>query len=509
MALKTAVYARQSIDKKDSISIETQIEICKRETLPEEETVVYQDKGFSGKNTNRPEFTRMMNQIRSGEIRRVIVYKLDRISRSVLDFARMMEEFAEHKVEFVSCTEKFDTSTAMGRAMLNIAVIFAQLERETIQARVTDAYYSRSHKGYYMGGRVPFGFRLENTVTGGIHTSRFVENPEEMNQIKMIYEEYAKPEGTLSSAMRVLTEAGYDKTPGKSLLSSARISETIRNPVYVRADVDVYSFFLSQGARIINPVEDFIGTNGLFLYKGRDGDEKKRKQYDLRDREVVIAPHEGIIDSDVWLKCRMKIMRNRRLATVRKGKRSWLTGKIKCKKCGYAYQVIQYRSGERLNRYFQCSGARYSIKCTGAGHTIYADEFEIYILSEIKKELEKFGYLSDECEKRQEPICNHYRIRAEAINKEIGALLEKVMTANATLMEYINQRVESLDAEKQELLRKITEISSGNGSSQTDKITDFSARWDELELIDRQRIADILIDRIEIGEREVEIYWNI
>ncbi|MCI7812708.1 MAG: recombinase family protein [Robinsoniella sp.] len=509
MDLATAIYARQSMDKKDSISIETQIEICHREVISGEKIVIYHDRGFSGKNTNRPEFIRMMEEIQAGRIRRVIVYKLDRISRSVLDFARMMEEFGEHKVEFVSCTEKFDTSTAMGRAMLNIAVVFAQLERETIQARVTDAYYSRSHKGYYMGGRVPCGFQLENTVIDGIHTSKFVPDPDGVELVRRIYEEYAKPEGTLGGTMRALMEAGYQPSPGKAPLSTARISEMIRNPVYVKADIEVYHFFASQGARIVNPVEDFIGTNGLFLYKGMDGDRKKRKQYDLKDREVVVAPHEGIIDSDIWLVCRRKIMKNRKLAMIRKGKRSWLTGKVKCKKCGYAYQVIQYNRGETVKRYFRCSGARYSIKCTGAGTTIYADELEDYLLSEIKKELEKLGDLSDEWEKRTEPACNRDQIRMAQIDREINTLLEKLLFANATLMRYINKQVVALDLEKQELQRKMAGSETSEAASTKYKMTDFLRKWEELALIDKQRIADILIDRIEIGDREIQIFWNL
>ena len=97
----------------------------------------------------------MMNDIRAGKIKRVIVYKLDRISRSILDFANMMEIFQKYHVAFVSSTEKFDTSTPIGRAMLNICIVFAQLERETIQKRVTDAYYARCKRGFYMGGRIP------------------------------------------------------------------------------------------------------------------------------------------------------------------------------------------------------------------------------------------------------------------------------------------------------------------------------------------------------------------
>lgn len=118
------IYARQSVDRKDSISIESQIDFCKYE-LKGGSCRVFKDKGYSGKNTDRPEFQKLLGEIRKGKVRRVIVYKLDRISRSILDFATMMELFQEYDVEFVSSTEKFDTSTPMGRAMLNICIVFS------------------------------------------------------------------------------------------------------------------------------------------------------------------------------------------------------------------------------------------------------------------------------------------------------------------------------------------------------------------------------------------------
>lgn len=150
-----AIYARKSVFKEESISIESQIEICKYEARGEE-YLVYQDNGFSEKNTDRPDFQRMIRDIKSGKISKVIVYKLDRISRSVLDFSELMDTFKQYQVDFISATEHFDTSSPMGRAMLNICVVFAQLERETIQQRIIDAYISRRKKGLYMGGRIPW-----------------------------------------------------------------------------------------------------------------------------------------------------------------------------------------------------------------------------------------------------------------------------------------------------------------------------------------------------------------
>ena len=125
-----------------------------------------------------------------GEVEKVIVYKLDRISRSILDFSNMMNLFQQYQVEFVSSTEKFDTSTPMGRAMLNICIVFAQLERETIQKRVSDAYYSRSQKGFRMGGKPPYGYRLEEILMEGIHTKKLVEEPVEAAIVREIFDMY-------------------------------------------------------------------------------------------------------------------------------------------------------------------------------------------------------------------------------------------------------------------------------------------------------------------------------
>lgn len=500
-----ALYARQSLDKQDSISIENQIEFCKYETRGGDYET-YIDKGFSGKNTNRPAFTQMMQDIKAGKIKRVIVYKLDRISRSILDFSNMMEVFQECHVEFVSSTEKFDTSTPIGNAMLNISIVFAQLERETIQKRVADAYYTKSQKGYYMGGRVPFGFKLEDTILYGIRTSRFVPEPEEIKQIKLIYKLYSEQDMTLGAVMRELLNRGFTEKRGAAWCT-ARISEIVRNPVYVKADIDVYNFFESQGSHIVNPASDYIGTNGIFLYKGYNGDKTKKKQYDLADRDVVLAPHEGVIDSDTWLKCRLKIMNNRQSARTNKGKRTWLSGKVKCRKCGYAYTVT--RSNTKAGRYFQCSGSRYSIQCKGSGHTIYADVFEDYVLEEIKKELAKFQYLSEELAQTVSLSDNQNKIRIAEIDKEITSLLSKVADANKALMNYLNNRIEELDKEKQSLLEKLVESTANKPAKKLDKITDYVSKWTDLSLEDKQKIADILIKVIYIDEDVIEIEWNI
>lgn len=249
-----AIYARQSVDRPDSISIESQIEFCKYE-LKGGNFKEYKDKGYSGKNTLRPQLQQLLSDIRKGEIAKVIVYKLDRISRSILDFSNMMELFQEYQVEFVSSTEKFDTSTPMGRAMLNICIVFAQLERETIQKRVSDSYYSRSQKGFRMGGRPPYGYRLQEITMQGIHTKCLAEVPEQAAHVRKIFEMYEKPETSYGDITRYFSEKGI-LFYGKDLIRPM-VAQLLRNPVYVRADKEIYRFFKSQGTVIVNGEEEF------------------------------------------------------------------------------------------------------------------------------------------------------------------------------------------------------------------------------------------------------------
>lgn len=501
MQMYDALYARQSIEKKDSISVESQLEYCRYEAHGEA-CIEYADRGFSGKDTNRPGFENMMNDIRAGKIKRVIVYKLDRISRSILDFANMMEIFQKHRVEFVSSTEKFDTSTPIGRAMLNICIVFAQLERETIQKRVTDAYYSRCKRGFYMGGRIPYGYRLTNTVIDNIRTSMYEEVPAESEQLKLIYSMYADTDNSLGDIVRYLNEHRIKNLRGASW-NTARISEILRNPVYVEADIDVYRFFQSQGANIYNSASDFTGGNACYLYKGTLS--ASRKQNDLADKELVLAPHKGFIPSKIWLACRIRCLNNRQSTKTCKPKNSWLVGKVKCGKCGYALTIRKSKS--KWGRYFVCSQS--GSGCTGAGCTIYADVLEDYMLSAIREKLSEFQKLSciTDTEKGQENLTK--KIRLTHIEEEIEELLSKMSEAGSALMKYIDEKVYELDAEKKALQEKIIAEAVTDTDGKLKQITNHVKAWETLSFKDRQSVVDTLIKVIRIADGNIEITWNI
>ena len=516
-----ALYARQSIEKKDSISVESQLEYCRYETHGEA-CMEYTDRGFSGKNTNRPGFEKMMNDIRAGKIKRVIVYKLDRISRSILDFANMMEIFQKYHVEFVSSTEKFDTSTPIGRAMLNICIVFAQLERETIQKRVTDAYYARCKRGFYMGGRIPYGYRLTNTVIDNIRTSMYEEVPEESEQLKLIYSMYADTDNSLGDIVRYLNEHQIKNLRGANW-NTARISEMLRNPVYVQADIDVYQLFQNQGANIYNPASDFTGYNACYLYKGTVS--TSRKQSDLSDKEIVLAPHKGFIPSKTWLACRQRSLNNRQSTKTCKPKNSWLAGKVKCGNCGYALTIRKAKT--KWGRYFVCSqsGSRGS-NCTGAGCTVYADVLEEYMVGAIKEKLSEFSALkesllsctSDTEEKRLHTVPGTQaftqkhmtkKIRLTQIEEEIEDLLSKVSGASSVLMKYIDEKVSELDADRKVLQEEIVTANVTDAEGRLKQITNHVKMWETLSFEDRQAVVDTLIKVIRIADGTIEITWNI
>lgn len=495
-----AIYARQSVDRADSISIESQIEFCQYETRGEA-FKTYIDRGYSGKNTERPAYQEMINDMEDGLINKVIVYKLDRISRSILDFSSMMERFSEYHVEFVSTTEKFDTSSPMGRAMLNICIVFAQLERETIQKRVADAYFARSQKSFYMGGRVPYGFRLVPTAIGNVKTSMYVQYPEEAEQVRLIYELYSRPECSYGDIISYFQERGISKN-GQAW-GRTRLAEVLRNPIYVRADLSVYEFYRDQGAILANAPSDFIGANGCYYYKGKDA--TGRKQMNLEGNHLVLAPHEGFIPAQLWLKCRAKCLNAQQIRPYQKAKNTWLAGKLKCAVCGYALVDKHYPT--RKSRYFLCSNKMNSGACEGPG-TIYSDEFEELIYNEMKKKLAQFERLRKRKGSIANPELTLLNVELTQVETEISTLMERLSTADDVMYRYISGRIGELDLKKQTFSKQISELNLRQDTDYTE-IQNHLTCWDCLSFEDKRQVVDHLIKVIHATNDNIKIQWKI
>lgn len=162
--------------------------------------LLYEDEGMTGANTNRPDLKRLMKDIESGIINVLIVYQLDRLSRDVRDFSNIYAFLEEHNVQFVSVKENIDTSTPIGKAMMYVSVVFAQMERETTANRVYDNMVGLSDDGWWVGGNPPLPYHRERITTpdGKQHVT-IVANPDEVKKLQNMYSLFLDNHFTLSA----------------------------------------------------------------------------------------------------------------------------------------------------------------------------------------------------------------------------------------------------------------------------------------------------------------------
>ncbi len=279
---KVAIYIRVStkwqIDK-DSLPLQ-------REELPKyaelvlgiKDYEIFEDAGYSAKNTDRPDYQKMMARLRNGEFSHVLVWKIDRISRNLLDFASMYQEFKDYGATFVSKNEQFDTSTAIGEAMLKIILIFAELERNMTSERVTAVMLSRAEQGHWNGGRPPFGYRWDKDV------KEFSIIESEAVVVRTIYEMYRSERSSLRVA-QTLNERGLTQRSGKPW-NPVTIGIVLKNPFYC----------------------------GKMRYNYRD-EKKGLKDWSIKDESEWIVfddHHPAIVSEEDWRGACRQLEANRR-----------------------------------------------------------------------------------------------------------------------------------------------------------------------------------------------------
>ena len=279
--------------------------------------------------------------------------------------------------------------------------------------------------------------------------------------------------------------------------------------MYVKADDTIYEFFQSQGAEIVNDISQFIGTNGAYLYTGDKA--KKRKSISIDGHTLVVAPHEGCIEPDVWLRCRRKCLNVRQIAKPVKATNTWLAGKIKCRKCGHALALHKYerKKSKDARRYYVCSQKYVSMECEGVG-SIQAEKIEDIVFLEMKNKLREFGELTMREKPESTLEITKLKVRITQIEDEIDSLIDKVATANKTTMEYINKKIEELDGEKETLKKKVAELSADlYGKKNVGAIKNYMDMWDEISISDKITVVDTLINKISADKKTVEILWKL
>ncbi len=188
MTIKCAIYTRKSTDEgleKEFNTLEAQREAGENYVLSQKhqgwELVPdhYDDGGFSGGSMNRPALKQLLEDVKSGKVNMIVVYKIDRLTRSLMDFSKMVDLFEKHGCSFVSVTQNFNTADSMGRLMLNVLLSFAQFEREISGERIRDKIAASKKKGMWMGGKLPYGYNREE--------KKLVINPDEAKVVKEIF----------------------------------------------------------------------------------------------------------------------------------------------------------------------------------------------------------------------------------------------------------------------------------------------------------------------------------
>ena len=304
----------------------------------------YDDGGFSGGTLERPGLQRLLDDIEAGRVDCVVVYKLDRLSRSLLDFVRMIEVFERHRVSFVSVTQRFDTSTSMGRLMLNILLSFAQFEREIIGERIRDKIAATRRKGKYIGGPPVLGYDVDR------ERKRLVVNPEEADLVRLIFARFAEDRSTTRLAAELNT-AGHTT---KSWVTKQGVT---------RAGVPWNKAYLY---RVLN--------NPLYLgevtHKG----------------ERYPGEQEAIVSRELWEQAQAILAARSRVRSARTRIKTpaLLRGIIRCAHCDCAMGPTYAKRRGKEYRYYLCVQAAKHGHSTCPTRSLAAGEIEATVIEQLR-----------------------------------------------------------------------------------------------------------------------------
>lgn len=381
--MKIAIYSRKSKFTGKGESIENQIELCKDyifkhiDGVCEQDILVYEDEGFSGKNTDRPEFQKMIASAKKQKFDYIVCYRLDRISRNVGDFANLIEDLKYQNTAFICIKEQFDTSNPMGRAMMYIASVFAQLERETIAERIRDNMYMLSRTGRWLGGMTPLGFQSEKeekvTIDGKTRTAfKLVPVEEDQKLVTFIFSKFLET-ASIGAVTRYLVQNDIHTRSGKDFTNVA-VKNILGNPVYCIADATSYDYFYEKGSSLAFEKIECNGKNGFMPYNRTNHNGKHQRKNDVSDWMLAIGKHKGIVDSEAWIKASnlLEGKKTKSKEAVRSPHISpaLLSGLLKCGDCDHfmrphLHSNRKYEDG-RVPYFYICEYKEHSsrIKCT-------------------------------------------------------------------------------------------------------------------------------------------------
>jgi site-specific DNA recombinase len=351
--VRCAIYTRKSTEdglNQDFNSLDAQRESAEAYILSQRQegwTLVhneYSDGGYTGANIERPGVRKLLADIATGQVDCVVVYKVDRLSRSLIDFARMMELFEKHGVCFVSVTQQFNTNTPLGRLTLNILLSFAQFEREIISERTRDKQVAARKKGKWTGGHILLGYDLDSRA------GRLTVNAEEADQIREMFRLYLEGTSVLEIVQR------FDRLGW-------------RNKQWTTQDGKLYGGSPLRRCHIYKLL-------GNILYTGRVkvGDE------------IFVGEHEAIVDQQTFDLAQARLKQTAVTpGTPRTKTDALLRGLLYCSCCGSGMYATYSASKERRYRYYLCYRSQQKLEGYCTARSVSAPSVEDAVVESIRR----------------------------------------------------------------------------------------------------------------------------
>ena len=537
--MRIFIYSRKSVYTGKGESVENQIEMCKEyilTKLPNADQAVitvYEDEGFSAKNTDRPQFQQMLRDIKTNKPDYVVCYRLDRVSRNVSDFSSLIEDLNNHNISFICIKEEFDTSKPMGKAMMYIASVFAQLERETIAERVRDNMLLLARTGRWLGGTTPTGFTSEKiqeiVIDGKVKTScKLKDDQEELKTVDCIFKKFLEIR-SVSGVSKYLIKQGIVSRTGK-IFSLSGIKEILQNPVYCIADEDAWDYFTEHQADVCFDKSECSGKYALLAYNKRDYRKKNAPRQDIDKWIVSIGKHKGRISGKKWVAIQNILKDNiptGKKPAVMHNDYSLLSGLIFCGKC-QSRMFAKQRSGKSGNRDlydYICNNklrgglalcdcqningqqaddlvCEYLMQYTNESSGIYK------LLEKLKRDLQRQVHKSPMADIEE---------RIKKCNSEIENLINTLSHGNlgTAFIERINARITELDKElsalegEQACLQKDISVISDR-EIQVDMLSaalsSFKDNFDRLSIEEKRTLIKLMVKKIVWDGKDLHIF---
>ena len=430
---------------------------------------IYTDAGYSGASTDRPALQDMIKDIEDGKGDSVVVYKLDRLSRSQKDTLSLIEDsFLAHKVDFVSMTENFDTSTPFGRAMIGILSVFAQLEREQIKERMSMGKEGRAKEGkFHGGGYVPIGY---DYVDGELVINEF-----EAMQVREIHKLYQ--EGKAFHAIdKIFSDRGYKHKHGA--WHTKKVKDVMLNELYI----------------------------GKIQWNG----------------QVYEGTHEPIIDKSTFSKS-LALYKSKDYSNYKhSGRTTYLGGLLFCSHCEARFTATSFKDKkyDRTYRYYSCHSRRKlnrsMVKDPNCKNKVWRmNELDNLIFEEIRKLADDPTHIH---EIRQKNFSDDDKQKESLIKKEISKLdaqksrFMDLYGIGEFSMDEVQSKVAPLNEQKKKLENELANLSSNKSALSEDEaieiIGTFNDVMNEGNFDQIRLLVNSLIERIEIDNEDVDIFWK-